>query len=229
VISGSNTQFGNEKLNPFTLQFAVAEVENKFRRLLVVIWVGYARRITLYKAVAYELILIGIYSFSGEHPLGAFFVFYVLSFSLQIVISWMIWTDRYEKHFFAINTVIVMVRVLCKVLYDIIETCYMDCGRDNILLTQLCSFIVAFTIVDRPLITMVGCLAQTISFMARQSSLWRHSDASELFNWYMILNTNVIALSSLITIAIIQYRVDTCDVPNRSSTWRGRIFCLTVQ
>ena len=69
----------------------------------------------------------------------------------------MIWTDRYEKHFFIVNTVIVGIRVTCKVLYDIVERDYM--AGDNILLTQLCSFVVICIILDRPIITMLGCFA----------------------------------------------------------------------
>lgn len=168
VTSGGNISVISDKLNPITLQFTIKDVETKFRRVLILSCISYHRYNHLISTFSYELVLLILYVFNAESKnYGAFFITFTLSFSMGLIMNWMIWTEKYEKHFFIVNTFTVIVRVACKMIYDIVEVDYISNEVNNILITQLCSFFLILVILDQPLIILIGCFAQTVSFMIR--------------------------------------------------------------
>jgi hypothetical protein len=84
--------------------------------------------------------------------IDTFTILFTFSIAVQILATFIIAiSNKYLKHFFTINLAIVVLRFLCKVLYDTIS---MNGNVLNIMVTQTFSAVIAFTRVHYPLMTI---------------------------------------------------------------------------
>ena len=119
VVQGSGP-IGQDKINPFTLQFSSSEVENKFKRTFLLLWIRWQRYFHLMSVVCYDFFFLVTYLAQGDIEFRAFFILFGLSFMIQFVTAWFLLTKKYEKHFYFVNGLTVMVRLATKTIYDVI-------------------------------------------------------------------------------------------------------------
>ncbi|CAD8115930.1 unnamed protein product [Paramecium sonneborni] len=184
-----------DRINKFTLRFLNKDTEMKFKRLSKLNWFKFERIKLGLSLIFLEVFALLIYSLTHGEEIQSqtYFIIYILSISIQVIVQIMTCSGMYLKHFFQINLIIASIRLLTKMISDLEQE-----GTYIILLSQCYILIIIFSRLHIPLLNFTIATLSIVGFLKNYSMG---------IDYYQKINGVLIVLITLIFFISLQYKL----------------------